>query len=125
MCLDFGISWITPTEASRLPNATSAIPHTTPPKSKYIVGLDVFHQLHCLNMVRKALNPAYYPPDLSELEQKNMGMHLGHCIEHLRHAIMCNADISTAYWQWNEEIGKTQADARVVHTCREWESIRE
>ena len=39
-------------------------------------GLDVFHQLHCLNMVRKALDVTYYPP---EDEPRLVSMHTGKC----------------------------------------------
>ncbi|KAK1141024.1 hypothetical protein N8T08_009597 [Aspergillus melleus] len=31
----------------------------------WVTGLDVIHQLHCLNKVRKALYPEYYKPDQS------------------------------------------------------------
>ncbi|PPJ52310.1 hypothetical protein CBER1_09242 [Cercospora berteroae] len=41
---------------------------------EYITGLDVFHQLHCLNKVRKALYPAYYhDPDGSEISALHTG----------------------------------------------------
>jgi len=117
---DFGISWITSSEASQLPNKTSAIPGT----DNFITGLDVFHQLHCLNMIRQALHPHYYKDHLASHEDSE-GSHVGHCIEHLRLAIMCNADISTVYWQWNARKQVTQADARITHTCRDFDAIRE
>jgi hypothetical protein len=48
----FGISWLTPHEASLLPNATSRLVEDP---SHYVSGLDVFHQLHCLDLIRKHL----------------------------------------------------------------------
>lgn len=73
-------------------------------------------------MLRKALNPQYY--DNQEGESA-MQMHSGHCIEHLRQAIMCNADISTVYWTWNEKKQRTLADAQVTHVCRDFDAIKE
>lgn len=111
---EVGISWVTPQEAALLPNATSRIPNTP---DKYIVGLDVFHQLHCLDELRKALAPEYYGDDA--------GMHVSHCMEHLRQAVMCNVDVSTVYWTWSEPLKKNLADARVAHTCRDFGAVKE
>lgn len=44
-------------EARRLPNYTVGIPGKD---GEYIIGLDVFHQLHCLNMFRKLMYPERY-----------------------------------------------------------------
>lgn len=43
--------------AAQLPNCTTRIPGDD---NGYIVGLDVFHQLHCLNHLRKTLYPDRY-----------------------------------------------------------------
>ena len=111
---EVGISWINPDEASLLPNATSRIPGTP---DHYIIGLDVFHQLHCLNKIRKALSSDYYGADAL--------MHVSHCMEHLRQAVMCNVDISTVFWTWSEVKKKALADARVTHTCRDFGAVKE
>jgi len=43
--LDIGLSQIDKESARQLPNKTAPIPGD---EKRYIVGLDVFHQLHCL-----------------------------------------------------------------------------
>jgi hypothetical protein len=43
--------------AAQLPNRTTRIPGDD---DGYVVGLDVLHQLHCLNMLRKSLYPDRY-----------------------------------------------------------------
>lgn len=43
--------------AAQLPNRTTRIPGDD---DGYIIGLDVLHQLHCLNMLRKSLYPDRY-----------------------------------------------------------------
>ena len=52
-----GVSQIPLSQARLLPNATELIPGTS---EEYIIELDVFHQLHCLNAVRKSLYPERY-----------------------------------------------------------------
>jgi hypothetical protein len=52
-----GISAIPPSEATMLANKTIPRPGT----DEHLVELDVFHQLHCLNDLRKALYPDRWP----------------------------------------------------------------
>jgi Mycotoxin biosynthesis protein UstYa len=52
-----GVSAIPKSEATKLSNKT--IPR--PGSDDYLVELDVFHQLHCLNDLRKAFYPDRFP----------------------------------------------------------------
>ncbi len=61
-CLDVLISAISPESAAKLPNATTPFTYDT---DHYIIELDVFHQLHCLNMLRKLVYPDAYKMDLT------------------------------------------------------------
>jgi hypothetical protein len=54
---DIGISRFDKEAAEKLPNRTTLIPGD---EDYYIVGLDVMHQLHCLNRLRKTLYPDRY-----------------------------------------------------------------
>ncbi|WYZ36366.1 hypothetical protein EsH8_XIII_000018 [Colletotrichum jinshuiense] len=62
---------------------------TTLGNGYWVTGLDVFHQVHCINQVRKALYPEYYPPFQSSRAHK---LHWEHCLDYVRQAVMCNAD---------------------------------
>jgi len=53
-----GISGISPEEAEHLYEPTTHLPHDN---RTYVVSLGVFHQLHCVNHLRKALYPDEYP----------------------------------------------------------------
>ncbi|KAM7186574.1 protein of unknown function (DUF3328) domain containing protein [Naviculisporaceae sp. PSN 640] len=67
----------------------------------YIAEIDVFHQLHCLDALRRTnvLHYDYYwgskygyePPVMFE-------SHVDHCIDVLRQSIMCNADVEMLMW---------------------------
>ncbi|TFK38461.1 hypothetical protein BDQ12DRAFT_112969 [Crucibulum laeve] len=123
---NFGISRIPKSQAAQLANKTSAIPDDP---GYYIVELDVFHQLHCLNMIRKALNPLGYP-DMSltnpdPQEAKDNKEHISHCIDSIRQSLMCAGDVSTIVWQWAEPLKKAIVRGDVAHTCRNFEKIRE
>ena len=54
---EVGITRIDGAMAAQLPNRTTRIPGD---EDGYVVGLDVFHQLHCVNMLRKSLYPDRY-----------------------------------------------------------------
>lgn len=74
-------------------------------------GLDVFHQLHCLDYVRKALEPERYGgadgrrasfmdkrKATTDLPHVSAGEHVSHCLDMIRQSLMCSADISIISW---------------------------
>lgn len=61
-----------------MPNHTLPIPGED---DGYIVGLEVYHQLHCLDFLRRALYPDYYggDKDMTEQQKKEYWIHIGTC----------------------------------------------
>ncbi|EHK19642.1 uncharacterized protein TRIVIDRAFT_46478, partial [Trichoderma virens Gv29-8] len=121
---DIGISQIPAAMAARLPNATTPTAHDP---NLYMVELDVFHQLHCLNFMRKIVYPEVFKIDLtsgSEEAEDNI-YHLEHCYDQLRQSIQCASDVGTIYWEWSEQKQKMFGNLRTTHTCRDFEKIRE
>ncbi|KAG7093343.1 hypothetical protein E1B28_007023 [Marasmius oreades] len=110
----YGLQRIPEDEAKLIPWKTVRIPGD---ESHYAVALDVFHQLHCLNIIRKAFHPDYYP--------KEEQWHVDHCIEHIRQAIVCSSDVSLIIWQWFPEKNKTLGRSGTPHTCRNFDKIYE
>ncbi|KZT35595.1 hypothetical protein SISSUDRAFT_1064338 [Sistotremastrum suecicum HHB10207 ss-3] len=119
-----GISSIHVSQAVLLPNWTEAIPGN---ESYYAVALDVFHQLHCLNLIRKALLPERYgPPDnVITVPGENSVQfdHVDHCINSVRESLMCNADVAVNVWQWDDKKKRTKPRVDVLHTCKNWGDI--
>ncbi|KAJ7910447.1 hypothetical protein B0H13DRAFT_2661031 [Mycena leptocephala] len=113
---NFGISQIPKSQAALLPNKTHPIPGD---EGNYIVELDVFHNLHCLNMIRKGLHADYYKDDAMEID------HLDHCIDWIRQALMCAGDTSVVVWQWDPKQNKTTFQGDVAHTCRNFDKLRD
>ncbi|KAJ7643273.1 hypothetical protein B0H17DRAFT_1104421 [Mycena rosella] len=123
-----GLSRITKQEAARLPNKTSAIPGDD---DHYIVSLDVFHSLHCLNNIRMALDPDYYPDwristtNSSIPLQKDATDHISHCMEWIRQAVTCSGDTSLVVWQWHDASNFSRPRANVAHTCRKFDKLQD
>ncbi|MCJ1440939.1 MAG: hypothetical protein MMC23_001425 [Stictis urceolatum] len=80
---------ITPDELQKL-NSTSSMQLNS---GDFVVGLGVYHELHCLKKTRQLIHADYYYPNMTEEEHKDLLMHSYHCIELLRQASMCRADV--------------------------------
>ncbi|OAA60884.1 hypothetical protein ISF_05923 [Cordyceps fumosorosea ARSEF 2679] len=95
--------------------------------NQYMVQLDVFHQLHCLNMLRQVLYPLTYHLDVTSGTQtaKSTIHHMEHCYEQLRQAIQCSSDLSTITWAWSRDKGRYVGNVHTMHTCRNFDKIHE
>lgn len=95
-------------------------------KSGFIAGVEVFHQLHCLNYVRQFTWLDYYenpPNDLNHGAVANR-MHVDHCIETLRLALMCNADVTPYLIRSKPEIyAKAESDFSAHHKCKHFDLL--
>ncbi|KAJ6582107.1 hypothetical protein B0H19DRAFT_930448, partial [Mycena capillaripes] len=106
---------ISRSEALQMPNRTWPL---LGEKGSYILSLDVFHQLHCLDMLRMQLSPGH---NYSRLP----GSHIRHCIGAIRQALTCSADISTVVWQWSDELQMVEQRDDIVHFCRDFDRIQD
>lgn len=86
----------------------------------YFVTLDVFHELHCLNTIRKQVYRDDYPTDESLKRQLE---HTDHCIDILRQVLMCHADISVVTYEWIEDYRMPWPQFKMEHECRNWDAI--
>ncbi|KAI1208509.1 uncharacterized protein F4807DRAFT_468719 [Annulohypoxylon truncatum] len=68
------------------------------PTLQYLASVEVFHQLHCLDLLRKAAQPNYdYYSQLGEPmfhddSLYQLSTHIGHCLDILRQSLTCNPD---------------------------------
>ncbi|KAF7981253.1 hypothetical protein HWV62_34129 [Athelia sp. TMB] len=119
-----GISAIPKSAAALLPNRTEAY---TGDEQHYIVELDVFHQLHCLNLIRKSIWPEHYPEvqeaRYTPLEGGGAFDHVDHCLNAIRESLTCNADLTPVTWHWNERDQISKFDFDAIHTCVSWEAV--
>jgi hypothetical protein len=127
--VNFGDQMVSAGEMALLHKPLDSLTVTDPKTGEvgYRVGLEVFHQLHCLNMIRKASYPEYQ----DEYEHGDFGVpreqlrgHLDHCIEMLRMNLMCHADIGVITFHEFPEKG-LWPDFSSWHVCRDYDAIRD
>ncbi|KAJ7158137.1 hypothetical protein C8R46DRAFT_1292155 [Mycena filopes] len=116
----FGISSIPKDQAALLPNKTFPLSFNT---TEYIIQLEIFHQLHCLNQIRKGVHRDYYSPANTSTNPLLTPPHLAHCFNFLRQSLMCAADISPLVWQWNPTVQTAEIHFDIVHSCRNFDKI--
>jgi len=84
-------------------------------------GLDLFHALHCVNLVRKAFDSDHYPvsgpPNV-------VRMHREHCLDYIRQQIQCQADLTPVILKWSKRVHLLIPQfGDAVHTCRNFDRI--
>ncbi|KAM7206545.1 protein of unknown function (DUF3328) domain containing protein [Naviculisporaceae sp. PSN 640] len=82
-------------------------------------AVSVFHQLHCLNAIRRAYWSAI---DGVQYDRNVDTTHVRHCIEYIRHGLMCNADTNL------EPIIPEEGGATgfaTEHKCRDFPRLRD
>ena len=99
----------------------------------YFAQIDVFHQIHCLNMLRKGIFSEYYYYDqdgtADSVSEEFRRTHQMHCIHMLLQTLMCSADVGiiTHNWVHNEKLNdpKTRPfpDFNVVKKCRDFDAL--
>lgn len=102
----------------------------------YRAGVEVFHQLHCLNLLRQALyKDEYYGKkevggDVGDADgHEDLFGHLDHCIEALRQNLMCHGDVSVFTFKkfpefFDQGIEDNWPDFEIEHQCRNFEALR-
>ncbi|KAJ3579130.1 hypothetical protein NPX13_g1431 [Xylaria arbuscula] len=87
------------------------------------------HQLHCVNLLRKASYFKYdyykiHDPDFGDKEE-TFKVHLDHCVEMLRQFVMCHADVTIVTAHWIEQRDRPWPDFNTKHVCRDFEKVLE
>ncbi|KAF7795291.1 hypothetical protein EIP86_006445 [Pleurotus ostreatoroseus] len=143
---EYGLSKIPKAEAMKMANKTLPIPGDP---EHYIIALSVFHQLHCLDVLRKAAYADYYTdPEtgaLGDIPKNDIKIHVTHCLDMIRQGIMCAGDITYAppnsitphrkpdvrvharplVFQWHADKQKAMGHMNVPHVCRDFESLKD
>ncbi|KAJ7257808.1 hypothetical protein C8J57DRAFT_1074195, partial [Mycena rebaudengoi] len=88
-------------------------------EKRYVLALDVFHQLHCLvYLIRMKLYP--------ELNSTSIPTgHIKHCIGAIRQAFMCAVDITPVVWQWSDSLQEAEQRDDIPHVCRDFEKVKD
>ncbi|KAI0855148.1 hypothetical protein F4860DRAFT_54287 [Xylaria cubensis] len=95
----------------------------------YFMVPEFTHQLHCVNLLRKASYFKYdyykiHDPDFGDKEE-TFKVHLDHCVEMLRQFVMCHADVTIVTAHWIEQRDRPWPDFNTKHVCRDFEKVLE
>ncbi|KAM5475503.1 hypothetical protein MauCBS54593_001194 [Microsporum audouinii] len=91
---------------------------------KHLVKLAVFHQLHCLDYVRKYVHREHYRIDDSHAAVSGID-HADHCIDMIRQALSCSADPTLITFKQDGPFDTVEADFSATHACTNFEKTRD
>jgi hypothetical protein len=85
-----------------------------------VFQVDVFHQLHCLERIRSDLlsAPFLYRLNPNRTEYDEYSQHILHCVDYLRQAVMCTADMTLVSTNHDLEFDRSPA-----RQCRDFEAV--
>ncbi|KAK1993872.1 hypothetical protein LX36DRAFT_537726, partial [Colletotrichum falcatum] len=90
---------------------------------RVLINLNVFHSLHCLNMLRKYLYRSHYNATYTGPELESQLDHMSHCIDVLRESLICNGDIAIITYDWRKGHKLPWPNFKVEHECKNWDKI--
>ncbi|KPM45147.1 hypothetical protein AK830_g1339 [Neonectria ditissima] len=126
---DVGDQMISRDELDRLGLDPSSLNIKNPKTGEegYRAGMQVFHKLHCLNLLRQDTYKEYYSQHGGDIEvdPKDLRGHLDHCIEILRVSLMCEGDVGVYTFKYYDGLEGHWPDFSTLHTCRNFDRIRD
>ncbi|KAL7941843.1 tat pathway signal sequence [Trichoderma barbatum] len=91
---------------------------------RVLFTLNVFHNLHCLNYIRKFIfRSGNYEDMFPELGRDGQLDHAGYCVDMIRQSIICEGDISISTYDWKIDHLLPWPNFRVAHECVNWDNI--
>ena len=91
--------------------------------NKRFFSLSLYHQIHCLNALRRTINDVQHVHSGEGLGKREVE-HSAHCLNYLRQTMMCNADLTleAEIELGSENVGEGLA---AVHVCKDWSKVHE
>ncbi|KAG7097762.1 hypothetical protein E1B28_005083 [Marasmius oreades] len=100
------------------------------PRTQQFYSVSLYHQLHCLNALRKYISRG---PEL-RLDDEVV-THTGHCLDYLREALLCHSDTTLEpvhdiivppddRKNTSQHTDKVAQGWNVLHRCKDWAVVR-
>jgi len=90
-------------------------------KGGRVVAISVFHQLHCVNLLRRRIWDA--EESIPQSTHPLRVPHLDHCLDYLRQVLMCNGDLSPNTFSVAPGGKGYVPSFNESHQCRDFEKI--
>ncbi|TEA10125.1 Cyclochlorotine biosynthesis protein O [Colletotrichum sidae] len=117
----FGVSGDALRKMGKDPKISVAIPEDWGVgPDRYLVEIDMQHQLHCLNAVRQYANWDYYYAHSYRnisMAPKRHQAHLSHCLDILLQAITCNPSLELISHNWMKTQENPYPDFNIKRQC--------
>ncbi|MCJ1233598.1 hypothetical protein MMC14_001556 [Varicellaria rhodocarpa] len=125
---DMGDQMISPDQLSKLdiPKSSLKVTHPTTGVVGYRVGMEAFHQIHCINLLRRVTYREYYESLYGEflVGSEALQVHTDHCLEVLRLNTQCNADIGMFTFYMVPDDPLAWPELNSWHKCRNFDKVR-
>ncbi|KAI0014545.1 hypothetical protein F4780DRAFT_774136 [Xylariomycetidae sp. FL0641] len=94
-------------------------------EEKYAAVLDMFHQLHCLNSLRKVIYGGYYDQVAGDHNKpmRHHEMHINHCMDIMFQMITCSNNLNLITLHWAEGQPGPFPDMSINRQCVNFDSI--
>ncbi|QDS73727.1 hypothetical protein FKW77_003900 [Venturia effusa] len=99
-----------------------------PGTGTYQVGIEAYHQLHCLNYIRMYTYQDHYGAsdyDMIAESPDERQTHKDHCVEILRQRLMCNPDLNVYTYHWGSKYDVPFAHLFTSHRCVNWDAFHD
>ncbi|KAI4868642.1 hypothetical protein F4820DRAFT_456223 [Hypoxylon rubiginosum] len=90
----------------------------------YVGAFDVYHQIHCLNSLRRNAYRGYY--NLTTRNHAVMGLpeiHINHCVDILLQALQCSGNVNLMTYHWVAGQEYPQPDMSINRQCVNFEKL--
>ncbi|KAI1872147.1 uncharacterized protein JN550_004350 [Neoarthrinium moseri] len=92
----------------------------------YAAVFDVYHQIHCLNALRKIAYGQYYNVSQGRTNIfKTREMHINHCADILLQALTCSGNVNLITLHWVETQNNPWPDMSVDRQCIDFDRLTE
>jgi hypothetical protein len=93
----------------------------------YFGRVDVFHQIHCLDTLRREAHFEHYygkhwPRGYNDTDEFHR-LHLSHCIYYLLQNIMCQANTDMYTHIWTDTLEHPFPDFNIDHQCKDYNAV--
>lgn len=111
----------------RAPDSWKTLAPTASDEDLFPVQIDVFHQIHCLNAVRKQMHYDYYFADKygSDGPDDMHWMHMRHCLHMVLQSLTCSAAVDLVPHRWVENDDVPFAQFGISKQCRNFDKLRQ
>ncbi|EHK21811.1 uncharacterized protein TRIVIDRAFT_131309, partial [Trichoderma virens Gv29-8] len=92
----------------------------------YATALDIYHQLHCVNTLRRIAYGTYYNTSMGNPDANNVTLrelHINHCIDILMQAIQCSGNANLITFHWVEKLQHPFPDMSIDRKCINFEKL--